>query len=153
MLVHKLAGALAEQRMSLREIKATLESILNKCKNLRTIGVSLSGSVTLPNSEQSNKNSSGNTLQADQIEIGLGIHNERGRHRMKMMKSAELASYLLNEYLFKNKAESSSICLLINNLGGLSNLELYLLVHDCVKHINEQKLGQVSRLKSFIKTL
>jgi dihydroxyacetone kinase len=40
--IHKIAGALAEQRKSLKEIKETLEHIL-KNHNLRTIGVSLSG--------------------------------------------------------------------------------------------------------------
>ena len=43
-LIHKIAGALAEQRMSLVDIKSTLEQIL-RTGSLRTLGVSLTGRV------------------------------------------------------------------------------------------------------------
>lgn len=147
LFVHKLAGALAEQRKSLDEIKQTVEGILNECRNLRTIGVSLSGRVALPN-EQQHREDAG--LKWDEIEIGMGIHGERGRHVMKITKSAELVAYLLSNYLFRAQQPTSSttnharqICLMINNLGGLSNLELSLLANDCVKYITENRLGQV----------
>lgn len=44
--IHKIAGAMAEQRRSLKEIKETIESIV-KNNRLRTIGVSLSGRLVL----------------------------------------------------------------------------------------------------------
>jgi dihydroxyacetone kinase-like protein len=141
--VHKLAGALAEQRKPLSEIKSTLERILNSCKNLRTIGVSLSGSVPLPGAE---KTPTSQNLESNQIEIGMGIHGENGRHRMGLGKSSELMKYLLDEYLFKNKTENQKeqqFCLMVNNLGGLSVLESYVIVNDCVRYITEQKLGKV----------
>ena len=47
-LIEKIAGALAEQRKSLKEIKSYLEYILNN-NHLRTLGISLSGIYFLIN--------------------------------------------------------------------------------------------------------
>lgn len=143
LFVHKIAGALAEQRKTLKEIKDILKDILDDGKSLRTIGVSLSGRVQLPDTEINQLDSAG--LGSDIIEIGLGIHGESGRHKMKLTKSAELVESVLSEYLFRGKNESNEICIMINNLGGLSNLELYLLVNDSLKYIHARKsdLGQV----------
>lgn len=105
--------------------------------------MSLSGSVPLPGAE---KTPTSQSLESNQIEIGMGIHGENGRHRMALEKSAELMKYLLDEYLFKNKTENQSdqqFCLMVNNLGGLSVLESYVIVNDCVRYITEQKLGKV----------
>jgi dihydroxyacetone kinase len=140
LFVHKIAGALAEQRKTLKEIKDILKDILDDGKSLKTIGVSLSGRVQLPDTEIDSA-----CLGSDMIEIGLGIHGESGRHTMKLTKSAELVESVLSEYLFRGKNQSTEICMMINNLGGLSNLELYLLVNDSLKYIHARKsdLGQV----------
>ena len=60
---------------------------------------------------------------------------------MSIQKSIELAKLSLNDYLLDSSLEmqSNQICLMINNLGGLSNLELYLYANDCVKHLLEHK--------------
>ena len=62
--IHKIAGALAEQKKSLKEIKETLDHIL-KNNFLRTLGVSLSGRVQLPGEPDKSN-------ESNQIEIGLG---------------------------------------------------------------------------------
>jgi triose/dihydroxyacetone kinase / FAD-AMP lyase (cyclizing) len=41
---------------------------------------------------------------------------------------------MFEEYLLTKQTESQKICLMVNNLGGLSNLEMYLLVNDCYKY-------------------
>lgn len=127
-LIHKIAGALAEQRKSLKEIKETLDFIL-KGNYLKTIGVSLSGSVPLPGDLSEKKLDS-------QIEIGLGIHGEAGRHKVELTKSKELVNSILKEYLFK-ETNLTEVCLMVNNLGGLSNLELSLLANDCTEYLAE----------------
>jgi dihydroxyacetone kinase len=132
-LIHKIAGQLAEQRKSLEEIKSTLEFIL-KNKHLRTLGVSLSGRVRLPGEEEENPN----TLPNMEIELGLGIHGESGRKRMQITSSYELTQIIFEDYLLKNNP-SNDICLVINNLGGLSNLELTLLANDCFKYLHKNK--------------
>ena len=127
--IHKIAGALAEQRKTLKEIKETLEYIL-KNNRLRTVGVSLSGRVALPGESEKN------ATQTNDVEIGMGIHGEPGRKRVPLAPSHELVASLLDEFkLFGQK----QICLMVNNLGGLSNLELYLLVNDCLKYARAKR--------------
>jgi triose/dihydroxyacetone kinase / FAD-AMP lyase (cyclizing) len=141
LFVHKIAGALAEKRKSLNEIKETITHILNNHR-IRTIGISLSGAVQLPGSSIS-------ALKDDQIEVGLGIHGEAGRYKTNLLSSNELARLVFDEYLFEDDDLSSAknICLMINNLGGLSCLETYVLLNDCVKHIKITRPNyQIERL-------
>lgn len=126
--VHKIAGALAEQRKSLKEIKEILDFVL-KGGFLRTIGVSLSGKAALPGEK--------NSAFDPQIEIGLGIHGEAGRHKEDLSCSKDLVKSLFENYLLKNS--NKEICLMINNLGGLSNLELGVLTRDCVDYLTQHK--------------
>ncbi len=82
--------------------------------------------------------------ESNEIEIGLGIHGEPGRKRVDMRKSKELVESVLSEF---NLFNTSNICLMINNLGGLSNLELYLLANDCYQYLATQRPEiQVKRL-------
>jgi dihydroxyacetone kinase len=129
--IHKLAGALAQQGKSLQDIKSLLTGILKK-KDLRTIGVSLSGRVSLPGEQVAD------SVSNKEIEIGLGIHGESGRKKVQLNSSYDLVESVLNEYLF-NEIKHGEVCLMVNNLGGLSNLELYLLVNDCVKYLNQKQ--------------
>lgn len=136
--IHKIAGALAEQRKSLSEIKAAIENI-TKNSLLRTLGFSLSGRVQLPG-ETENK---GYKLEPNQIEIGLGIHGEAGRRKIEILKSHDLVKLVFDEYLLSENLNKSSnpsdVCLMVNNLGGLSNLELYLLVNDCFAYLAKNR--------------
>lgn len=75
--------------------------------------------------------------QSNEIEVGLGIHGEAGRRKMPIQTSAELAKLTFNDYLLEETTQE--ICLMVNNLGGLSNLELSLYANDCVKFILEHK--------------
>lgn len=144
--VHKLAGALAEQGKNLVEIKNYIDEIL-KNNFIRTIGVSLSGGVDLPIKVCSLKEGNENT---DEIEIGLGIHGEAGRSRIKMQKSYDLVKQLIENVEFSLKNESQiELCLMINNLGGLSNFEFNLLINDCCKFLlTERSQYKIRRLYS-----
>ena len=142
--MHKIAGALAEQQKSLKEIKETLDHIL-KNNLLRTLGVSLSGRVQLPGELE--KVSQGLSLE---IEIGLGIHGEAGRRKINLLKSNELVKLIFEDYLLgldkEKEASRKHVCLMVNNLGGLSNLEMYLLVNDSFKYMSKYHTGiQIKR--------
>lgn len=72
-------------------------------------------------------------LSSNEVEIGMGIHNEPGVHRLSSVPtSTELASKLLKLLLDKSDPDrayvsfnpSDKTVLLVNNLGGISNLEL-----------------------------
>jgi len=58
---------------------------------------------------------------------------------MTLPKSSELAKLTFNDYLLDPDSDSSEICLMINNLGGISNLELSVYTNDCVKYLLENK--------------
>ena len=78
---------------------------------------------------------------SDKIEIGLGIHGEAGRLQVPLTKSRELVRTLFDDYLLRRRTddqvESNDYCLLVNNLGGLSTLELHVLLNDCMLHLAE----------------
>ena len=71
------------------------------------------------------------TVPSDEIEVGMGIHNEPGSHRIKATLQ-ELVQTHLQQMLDQNDPDrnylswnkSDQFVLLMNNLGGLSTLEL-----------------------------
>lgn len=72
-------------------------------------------------------------LANNEIEIGMGIHNEPGVKRLSSIPtSSELAKHLLKLLLDQNDPDRTFVpfnpgdksVLLVNNLGGISNLEL-----------------------------
>jgi triose/dihydroxyacetone kinase / FAD-AMP lyase (cyclizing) len=110
-------------RESLETIASTARDVI---QNLVTIGFSLDHcSVPGRTSEE--------FLSSSEVEIGMGIHNEPGVHRLlSIPTSADLASKLLKLLLDKSNSDRAYVpfspgdktVLLINNLGSISNLEL-----------------------------
>lgn len=71
-------------------------------------------------------------VPSDEVEVGMGIHNEPGSHRMKGADLPLLIKTMLKQMLDENDSERAYVTrkpddkfvLLINNLGGVSTLEL-----------------------------
>jgi dihydroxyacetone kinase len=71
-------------------------------------------------------------VPSDEVEVGMGIHNEPGSHRMKGADLPQLIKTMLQQMLDESDKERAYITrkpddkfvLLINNLGGVSTLEL-----------------------------
>lgn len=71
------------------------------------------------------------TVPSDEVEVGMGIHNEPGSHRIKATL-VELVKTMLVQLLDHNDKDRAYITrnpddkfvLLMNNLGGVSTLEL-----------------------------
>ena len=138
LFIHKLCGALAEQNKSLDEIKQSIEEIL-KNNMIRTVGVSLTGGVDLPTRPVVVKSNDENALGNDQIEIGLGIHGEAGKMRTKIDKCYNLVENIFQNLELNDKESKLDICLMVNNLGSLSNFEFNLLIHDCCKYLLQKR--------------
>jgi len=134
-LVHKISGALAEKgsipvqpkadngRESLETVAATAKNVI---ENLVTIGFSLDH-CSVPG------RTTDEFLAANEVEIGMGIHNEPGVNRLKSIPtSSDLASKLLKLLLDKSDPDRAFVpfspndqtVLMVNNLGSISNLEL-----------------------------
>ncbi|KAK0466143.1 dihydroxyacetone kinase [Desarmillaria tabescens] len=104
-LVYKIAGALAAQGGSLDEVYSIAQYVSSR---IGTIGVGLEH-CHVPGT------ATGEThLSADEIEIGLGIHNESGNKRIKPVPPLK-RSFLP----FKNDGKDEVVLLL--ELGGIAH--------------------------------
>ena len=125
-LVVKIAGALAAMGGSLEEVSGLARKVAG---NIVSVGASLSrvhvpGRSGLPDPNDE-------ILATEEIEIGMGIHNEPGSHRA-VVDLPELVKTLLAQLLdwrdedraFLTVQKNDEVVLLINNLGGVSVLEL-----------------------------
>ena len=83
------------------------------------MGVALGG-CTLPGAEKS-----GFTLADDEIELGLGIHGEKGVERSAMLPADQLTATLL-DYIVEDMglAAGARVALLVNGLGATPQMEL-----------------------------
>jgi dihydroxyacetone kinase len=122
-LVHKILGAMSASGKSFKEIIDMGRSVAN---NLATCGVS-QGHVSIPGSTSST------SAKPQQVELGMGIHNEPGCHILDPRpKLDDLLAQMLEMLTSLNDADRSyvkftdttQLVLLVNNLGGTSVLEL-----------------------------
>lgn len=118
-LVHKAAGAAAEQGCSLEEVKAAAQEAID---HVRSVGFALT-SCTVPS-----KGTPTFSLGDDEMEYGVGIHGEPGVGRQPLRTADELAaqtvSSLVQELSLKHGDE---VTLLVNGFGATPLQELYLL--------------------------
>ncbi|XP_075401759.1 triokinase/FMN cyclase isoform X2 [Tenrec ecaudatus] len=128
-LIHKVAGALAEAGVGLEEITRRVSEV---AKVMGTLGVSLS-SCSVPGSKPTFE------LSTDEVELGLGIHGEAGVRRIKMATADEIVKLMLDHMTNPSNAShvpvqsGSSVVLVVNNLGGLSFLELGIVADAAVR--------------------
>ncbi|OGE53142.1 hypothetical protein PENARI_c008G07730 [Penicillium arizonense] len=121
-LILKMVGALAEAGGSLDDVYA-LAQLANA--NLVSLGSSLEH-VHVPG-----RGLPEDTIPHGEVEVGMGIHNEPGSHRVKF-DLVELVESMLLQLLDHNDPDrcyvtrkpEDKFVLLINNLGGVSPLEL-----------------------------
>jgi triose/dihydroxyacetone kinase / FAD-AMP lyase (cyclizing) len=105
--------------------------------NIGTIGVAFDR-CTIPGATQ------GSSLPDDVIELGMGIHGEPGFQKTSLPPSKELVQKMLDTIIDTQDADRSfldinpekdQIALLVNNLGGVSTLELGVVVNDAMNYL------------------
>jgi len=120
LIVEKIVGAAAERGASLADCKA-LGDAVNKAT--ASMGVALT-SCTVPAAGKP-------TFQigVDEMEMGVGIHGEPGRRRVRLTSADEIAAELTGAIL-KDLAlpRGQEAILLVNGFGGTPLLELYVMV-------------------------
>ncbi len=127
-LVHKIAGAKAEEGASLAEVKAVAEKVI---ANVRTMGMAISP-CTVPAVGKS-----GFELAEDEVEIGIGIHGEPGTHKDKLQSADEIAKTLLDKILADIDYKGREVAVLVNGMGATPLMELYIInnfVQDYLKN-------------------
>ncbi|KAI1375165.1 dihydroxyacetone kinase [Hypoxylon crocopeplum] len=135
-LVHKIAGALAAMGRGLDDVYRVARLTAN---NLVSVGASLEH-VHVPGRAPADPDSPEN-LRAGEVEIGMGIHNEAGSGRAAV-ELPQLVGTMLAQLLDQNDKDraflnvnSNEVVLLVNNLGGVSVLELGGITAEVVKQL------------------
>ena len=129
--VHKIAGAKAEAGASLPEVKAIAQKVVD---NVRSMGMSMASCV-LPGVGKA-----GFTLGEDEIEIGMGIHNEPGVARTNVKRADELAQILLRHVMDDFDYSNSEVAVMVNGLGGTPLMELYILFNEVEKILSQNNI-------------
>ncbi|MBS0258060.1 MAG: dihydroxyacetone kinase subunit DhaK [Proteobacteria bacterium] len=126
-LVHKLAGAAAEQGLPLQEVARIAREAAGK---LSSMGISL-GSCTLPAVGRP-----GFVLGDAEIEVGLGIHGEQGVRRMSIASADELVKLVLETIEADGRLKSGDrVALLVNGLGSTPPMELAVVARSAVTRL------------------
>lgn len=140
-LVHKISGAAAAQGLDLPTVSKIAQHVSD---NMATIGCSLDyanlpGGVDQP------------SIPENAIELGMGIHNEPGAQRISPQPTIEqLVSNMLKLLLTESDPEhgflkfqgvpqdKAELVLMVNNLGGLSVLELQAISNVVLEDLKNQ---------------
>ena len=134
-LVHKCAGAAAEQGKELEEVKRVANKVI---ENVRSFGFAFT-SCTVPAAGHPTFE-----IGDDEMEFGVGIHGEPGRFREKIDYSNGKFSDNLAERIVKDLKEDlglkkdEEVVLLINGFGGTPLQELYILNKSTTDALNAE---------------
>jgi dihydroxyacetone kinase-like protein len=121
LIVEKIVGAAAERGADLATLRALGTRVNGRT---RSMGVALT-SCTVPAAGRPTF-----TLGEDEMEMGVGIHGEPGRRRIKLASANAIAEEMLGTILRDLKPPTGATCLLlVNGFGGTPMLELYLMVN------------------------
>ena len=116
-LAEKIVGAAAEDGADLAAITALCQKVQD---NVRSMGMALT-SCTVPAAGKPTFD-----IGDDEMEIGVGIHGEPGRTRMKIATADEVTEMLATPILDDLPFESGDrVLAFVNGMGGTPLIELY----------------------------
>ena len=118
-LVEKIAGAAAERGDDLDAVAAIGDRVN---ENVRSMGVALTA-CTVPHAGVPSFE-----LEENEIEIGIGIHGEPGRHRIPMENADGITDRLLepDPRATCGSTSGDKVLLFVNGMGGTPLSELYI---------------------------
>jgi dihydroxyacetone kinase-like protein len=124
-LAEKITGAAAEAG-------APLAKVADLCRKVngqgRSMGMALTSCVTPAAGKPTFD------LGDDEMEIGIGIHGEPGRTRMKLAPAAQIAELLVNPILEDLPFKSGdNVLAFVNGMGGTPLIELYVMYNEVNK--------------------
>jgi phosphoenolpyruvate---glycerone phosphotransferase subunit DhaK len=132
-LVEKIAGAAAERGDDVDAVAAIGDRVN---QNVRSMGVALSA-CTVPHA-----GSPSFDLQDNEIEIGIGIHGEPGRHKIAMENADGITNRLLEPILSDlGTASGEKVLLFVNGMGGTPLSELYIVYRRAAQILAERGIG------------
>ncbi|WP_342724694.1 dihydroxyacetone kinase subunit DhaK [Bradyrhizobium sp. B097] len=136
LIVEKIVGAAAEKGADLKACVALGERVNART---RSMGVALT-SCTVPAAGTPTF-----TLGEDEMEMGVGIHGEPGRRRVKLAEADAIASEMTTAIADDLAAPAGSeALLLVNGFGGTPTIELYLM-YNAARRMLEQRGLRIAR--------
>jgi dihydroxyacetone kinase-like protein len=135
LIVEKIVGAAAEEGRDLAALKALGERV-NKAT--RSMGVALT-SCTVPAAGKPTF-----SLGEDEMEMGVGIHGEPGRRRVKLQPANAIAGEMVDAILDDLGALSGEAILLVNGFGATPAMELYVM-YNAARRLLEARGVKVAR--------
>jgi dihydroxyacetone kinase-like protein len=136
LVVEKIVGAAAEKGA---DLKACAELGAEVNAKTRSLGVALT-SCTVPAAGTPTF-----SLGDDEMEMGVGIHGEPGRRRVKLASADALAEEMVNAIVADfDHPRSDDALLFVNGFGGTPAIELYLM-YNAARKILENRGLKISR--------
>lgn len=136
--VHKVAGACAEAGASLDEVHA---AALSAAQSMGSMGVALT-TCTVPGCPPSTR-----LDDPTKYEVGLGIHGEPGREVREFVPGGDhadiVAETLVAAVVERKRFASDLVAVMINNLGSLPLIEMYIVARHVVKCLASRGLAAV----------
>jgi phosphoenolpyruvate---glycerone phosphotransferase subunit DhaK len=135
-LLEKIVGGLAETGASLAAVAALARKVNNQG---RSMGMALT-SCTVPAAGKPTFE-----LGEDEMEIGIGIHGEPGRRRVKLATAAEITEMLATPIIEDLGLKAGDqVLAFVNGMGGTPLIELYI-VFDALHRILQGKHITITR--------
>lgn len=127
-LLEKIVGAAAEEGRDLASV-ADLARRVNDSG--RSMGMALT-SCTVPAAGKPTFD-----LPENEMEIGIGIHGEPGRHREPLASAADIAVQLVDPILSDFDFTGGETIVMLNGIGGSPLIELYLMYGEVKKLLDK----------------
>jgi len=135
-LAEKICGAGAEEGMSLNGLARLCETVNS---NARSMGVALTSCVVPMRGSPTFE------LGPDEIEVGIGIHGERGKYRTTIGPARDIVRDLVEPILDDlPQLSGDSVLAFVNGMGGTPLAELYVVYRE-VARICEERGIRISR--------
>jgi phosphoenolpyruvate---glycerone phosphotransferase subunit DhaK len=128
MIVEKIVGAAAEAGADLAALKALGDKVNRRT---RSMGVALT-SCTVPAAGKPTFQ-----LGDDEMEMGVGIHGEPGRRRVKLASADAIADEMIAAIAGDVGAGGDAL-LLVNGFGGTPSMELYLMYNAALARLEKR---------------
>lgn len=138
MIVEKIVGAAAEAGRDLAALKALGDRVNGRT---RSMGVALTSCIVPAAGSPTFQ------LAEDEMEMGVGIHGEPGRKRVKLKPAREIAEEIVDAVIgdFSPAAAGDAI-VLVNGFGGTPSMELYLVFDNAAKALEKRGVRIVRSL-------
>ncbi len=131
-LAHKYAGYLADQGESLTNIKEKVDQFL---PSVKTLGMALTAPM-VPTTGQY-----GFDIESDEMEIGVGIHGEKGLSREKVETVDQIVERLIKALM--EEVSSKKLIVMVNGMGATPLSELNIAAKYVAENFQEKHIDVV----------